>query len=174
MLNRELLILFIYLFCYIFFGFNYYFAVFGTWNRSRTYVLDQLINSMGQTGNCWVYMWFTYRHSTRVLGHWHIAWVHSPISCIRFIFPDLPGPCVYGSCMHPWKTSPDPHQQKTKKKNHLSSFSQMQIGLKGEELGLYKDSSGSSSAWISETLPKNQPLTWYKVIGSINLFCDLK
>lgn len=35
-----------------------------TRNHSRTYVLDQLINSMGQTGNCWVYMWFTYRHST--------------------------------------------------------------------------------------------------------------
>ncbi|KAJ8641771.1 hypothetical protein MRB53_018465 [Persea americana] len=37
-----------------------------------------------------------------------------------------------------------------------------QIGLKGEELGLYRDSSGSSLPWISETLPKNQPLIWYK------------
>ncbi|OVA10161.1 D-galactoside/L-rhamnose binding SUEL lectin domain [Macleaya cordata] len=35
-----------------------------------------------------------------------------------------------------------------------------QIGLKGEELGL---SDGSSSQWVSlSTLPKNQPLTWYK------------
>ncbi|XP_073149103.1 beta-galactosidase 8-like [Henckelia pumila] len=35
-----------------------------------------------------------------------------------------------------------------------------QIGLKGEELGL---SSGSSSLWVSQpTLPKNQPLVWYK------------
>ena len=56
----------------------------------------------------------------------------------------------------------------------LSPFSQMQIGLKGEELGLYRDSSGSSLPWISETLPKNQPLIWYKVISSINLFCNLK
>ncbi|XP_058086630.1 beta-galactosidase 6 [Magnolia sinica] len=38
-----------------------------------------------------------------------------------------------------------------------------QIGLKGEELGLYEDSSGSSSQWVSQsTLPKNQPLIWYK------------
>jgi hypothetical protein len=37
----------------------------------------------------------------------------------------------------------------------------VQVGLKGEELGL---SSGSSSQWVSQpTLPKNQPLTWYKV-----------
>ncbi|KAK6141946.1 hypothetical protein DH2020_024319 [Rehmannia glutinosa] len=35
-----------------------------------------------------------------------------------------------------------------------------QIGLKGEGLGL---SSGSSSLWVSKpTLPKNQPLVWYK------------
>ncbi|XP_075490704.1 beta-galactosidase 8-like [Primulina tabacum] len=35
-----------------------------------------------------------------------------------------------------------------------------QIGLKGEDLGL---SSGSSSLWVSQpTLPKNQPLVWYK------------
>ncbi|KAF5447170.1 hypothetical protein F2P56_032739 [Juglans regia] len=35
-----------------------------------------------------------------------------------------------------------------------------QVGLKGEELGL---SSGSSSQWDSKsTLPKNQPLIWYK------------
>ncbi|XP_027342632.1 beta-galactosidase 8-like isoform X2 [Abrus precatorius] len=35
-----------------------------------------------------------------------------------------------------------------------------QVGLKGEELGL---SSGSSGQWNSQsTLPKNQPLTWYK------------
>ncbi|KAG8387699.1 hypothetical protein BUALT_Bualt02G0048400 [Buddleja alternifolia] len=35
-----------------------------------------------------------------------------------------------------------------------------QIGLKGEELGL---SGGSSSLWVSRpTLPKNQPLVWYK------------
>ncbi|KAI3849823.1 hypothetical protein MKW98_026737 [Papaver atlanticum] len=35
-----------------------------------------------------------------------------------------------------------------------------QIGLKGEELGLYD---GSSSQWVSDsTMPKNQPLTWYK------------
>ncbi|KAJ4970437.1 hypothetical protein NE237_003536 [Protea cynaroides] len=35
-----------------------------------------------------------------------------------------------------------------------------QIGLKGEELGL---SSGTSSQWISQSsLPKNQPLIWYK------------
>ncbi|KAI3461445.1 hypothetical protein Pfo_018108 [Paulownia fortunei] len=35
-----------------------------------------------------------------------------------------------------------------------------QIGLRGEELGL---SSGSSSLWVSRpTLPKNQPLVWYK------------
>ncbi|KAK6163297.1 hypothetical protein DH2020_000161 [Rehmannia glutinosa] len=40
-----------------------------------------------------------------------------------------------------------------------------QIGLKGEELGL---SSGSSSLWVSKpTLPKNQPLVWYK--GSLRL-----
>ncbi|KAJ8641769.1 hypothetical protein MRB53_018463 [Persea americana] len=37
-----------------------------------------------------------------------------------------------------------------------------QIGLKGEELDLYKNSSGSTSPWISENLPKNQPLIWYK------------
>ncbi|XP_023918924.1 beta-galactosidase 8 [Quercus suber] len=35
-----------------------------------------------------------------------------------------------------------------------------QVGLQGEALGL---SSGSSSQWVSQsTLPKNQPLTWYK------------
>lgn len=35
-----------------------------------------------------------------------------------------------------------------------------QIGLKGEDLDL---PSGSSSQWVSQpTLPKNQPLTWYK------------
>ncbi|CAJ1955977.1 unnamed protein product [Sphenostylis stenocarpa] len=35
-----------------------------------------------------------------------------------------------------------------------------QVGLKGEDLGL---SSGSSGQWNSQsTLPKNQPLTWYK------------
>ncbi|GMY10357.1 beta-galactosidase 8 [Fagus crenata] len=35
-----------------------------------------------------------------------------------------------------------------------------QVGLKGEELDL---SSGSSSQWVSKsTLPKNQPLIWYK------------
>ncbi|KAL2239454.1 beta-galactosidase 8 [Sesamum indicum] len=35
-----------------------------------------------------------------------------------------------------------------------------QIGLKGEELGL---ASGTSSLWTTEpTLPKNQPLVWYK------------
>ncbi|KAI3904169.1 hypothetical protein MKW92_008658 [Papaver armeniacum] len=35
-----------------------------------------------------------------------------------------------------------------------------QIGLKGEELGLYD---GSSSQWVSDSImPKNQPLTWYK------------
>ncbi|WRX34410.1 D-galactoside/L-rhamnose binding SUEL lectin domain - like 10 [Theobroma cacao] len=35
-----------------------------------------------------------------------------------------------------------------------------QVGLKGEDLGL---PSGSSSQWISKsTLPKNQPLIWYK------------
>jgi len=38
----------------------------------------------------------------------------------------------------------------------------MQVGLKGEDLGL---SSGSSGQWNSQsTFPKNQPLTWYKVI----------
>ncbi|KAI3936554.1 hypothetical protein MKW92_030042 [Papaver armeniacum] len=38
-----------------------------------------------------------------------------------------------------------------------------QIGLKGEELGLYD---GSSSQWVSDSImPKNQPLTWYKSIG---------
>eukprot|EP00262_Sarcandra_glabra_P011562 TRINITY_DN2803_c0_g1_i1.p1 TRINITY_DN2803_c0_g1~~TRINITY_DN2803_c0_g1_i1.p1 ORF type:complete len:668 (-),score=103.04 TRINITY_DN2803_c0_g1_i1:189-2144(-) len=38
-----------------------------------------------------------------------------------------------------------------------------QIGLKGEELGLYKGVDGSSSQWFSlSTLPKNQPLIWYK------------
>ena len=37
----------------------------------------------------------------------------------------------------------------------------VQVGLKGEESGL---SSGSSSQWVSQpTLPKNQPLIWYKV-----------
>jgi hypothetical protein len=37
----------------------------------------------------------------------------------------------------------------------------VQVGLKGEESGL---SSGSTSQWVSQpTLPKNQPLTWYKV-----------
>ncbi|KAF8403035.1 hypothetical protein HHK36_011130 [Tetracentron sinense] len=43
----------------------------------------------------------------------------------------------------------------------LSSYQwTYQIGLKGEELGL---SGGSSSKWISlSTLPKNQPLIWYK------------
>ncbi|XP_043696699.1 beta-galactosidase 8 [Telopea speciosissima] len=36
-----------------------------------------------------------------------------------------------------------------------------QIGLKGEELGF---SGGTSSQWISQSsLPKNQPLIWYKV-----------
>ncbi|XVE59812.1 hypothetical protein DITRI_Ditri05aG0076900 [Diplodiscus trichospermus] len=35
-----------------------------------------------------------------------------------------------------------------------------QVGLKGEDLGL---PSGSSSQWVSQsTLPKNQPLIWYK------------
>ncbi|XP_041990675.1 beta-galactosidase 8-like [Salvia splendens] len=35
-----------------------------------------------------------------------------------------------------------------------------QIGLRGEELGLF---TGSSSEWIMQpTLPKNQPLVWYK------------
>ncbi|XWS73713.1 hypothetical protein CRYUN_Cryun02cG0152000 [Craigia yunnanensis] len=35
-----------------------------------------------------------------------------------------------------------------------------QVGLKGEDLGL---PSGSSSPWVSQsTLPKNQPLIWYK------------
>nr|AJQ19480.1 beta-galactosidase [Diospyros kaki] len=35
-----------------------------------------------------------------------------------------------------------------------------QVGLKGEELGL---SNGGSSGWVSEpTLPKKQPLIWYK------------
>ncbi|KAI3903837.1 hypothetical protein MKW92_045816 [Papaver armeniacum] len=35
-----------------------------------------------------------------------------------------------------------------------------QIGLKGEELGLYD---GNSSQWVSDSImPKNQPLTWYK------------
>ncbi|KAL5765826.1 hypothetical protein ACOSP7_016443 [Xanthoceras sorbifolium] len=34
-----------------------------------------------------------------------------------------------------------------------------QVGLKGEELNL---PSGSSSQWISQTLPKKQPLIWYK------------
>jgi hypothetical protein len=43
----------------------------------------------------------------------------------------------------------------------------VQVGLKGEELGL---SSGSSSQWVSKpTLLKNQPLTWYKV----TLFCNI-
>ncbi|XXG74073.1 hypothetical protein AAC387_Pa07g2886 [Persea americana] len=37
-----------------------------------------------------------------------------------------------------------------------------QIGLKGEELGLYRAASGSSSPWKSGSLPKNQPLIWYK------------
>ncbi|CAL9155385.1 unnamed protein product [Musa hybrid cultivar] len=37
-----------------------------------------------------------------------------------------------------------------------------QIGLKGEELGIYEES-GDSSIWISQSaLPKNQPLVWYK------------
>ena len=37
----------------------------------------------------------------------------------------------------------------------------MQIGLKGEEIGL---SNGGSSLWVSQpALPKNQPLIWYKV-----------
>ncbi|XP_022732714.1 beta-galactosidase 6 isoform X3 [Durio zibethinus] len=34
-----------------------------------------------------------------------------------------------------------------------------QVGLQGEDLGL---PSGSSSQWVSSTLPKNQPLIWYK------------
>lgn len=39
----------------------------------------------------------------------------------------------------------------------------VQIGLKGEELGIYEES-GDSSIWISQSaLPKNQPLVWYKV-----------
>jgi hypothetical protein len=38
----------------------------------------------------------------------------------------------------------------------------MQVGLQGEDLGL---SSGSVGQWNSQsTLPKNQPLIWYKVI----------
>lgn len=38
----------------------------------------------------------------------------------------------------------------------------VQIGLKGEKLGL---PSGGSSGWVSEsTLPKKQSLIWYKVI----------
>jgi len=38
----------------------------------------------------------------------------------------------------------------------------IQVGLKGEDLGL---SSGSSGGWNSQpTFPKNQPLVWYKVI----------
>ncbi|XVF47153.1 hypothetical protein PTKIN_Ptkin03bG0086400 [Pterospermum kingtungense] len=36
-----------------------------------------------------------------------------------------------------------------------------QVGLKGEDSGL---PSGSSSQWVSTTLPKNQPLIWYKTI----------
>lgn len=44
---------------------------------------------------------------------------------------------------------------------HLS-FLKMQVGLKGEEFGLYN---GVSSLWTSESsLPTNQPLTWYKVM----------
>lgn len=36
-----------------------------------------------------------------------------------------------------------------------------QVGLRGEELGL---SSGESSLWVTQpSLPKNQPLIWYKV-----------
>ena len=43
----------------------------------------------------------------------------------------------------------------------LSLLLPLQIGLKGEELDL---SSGRSSQWISQsTLPKKQPLIWYKV-----------
>ncbi|XP_074295846.1 beta-galactosidase 8-like [Silene latifolia] len=38
-----------------------------------------------------------------------------------------------------------------------------QIGLKGEDAEL---SSGSSSLWESPVFPKNQPLTWYKVIAA--------
>ncbi|XP_077245167.1 beta-galactosidase 8 isoform X2 [Tasmannia lanceolata] len=46
----------------------------------------------------------------------------------------------------------------------LSSYQwTYQVGLKGEELGLSRDPSGSSSQWVSlSTLPKNQALIWYK------------
>lgn len=52
-----------------------------------------------------------------------------------------------------------------KKAVHLFYFLlwniQNQIGLRGEVLGLF---TGSSSEWIMQpTLPKNQPLVWYKV-----------
>ena len=44
----------------------------------------------------------------------------------------------------------------------------LQVGLKGEDLGL---SSGSSRAWNSQTtFPKNQPLIWYKVIV-FSIYC---
>lgn len=43
----------------------------------------------------------------------------------------------------------------------LTSLLWLQIGLKGED----EDLPSGSSQWISQpTLPKNQPLTWYKVI----------
>lgn len=43
----------------------------------------------------------------------------------------------------------------------LSLILLLQIGLKGEELDLR---GGHSSQWISKsTLPKKQPLIWYKV-----------
>ena len=44
-----------------------------------------------------------------------------------------------------------------------------QVGLKGEESGLYENS-GDSSVWTTaSTLPKNQPLIWYKVCARIFL-----
>jgi len=44
----------------------------------------------------------------------------------------------------------------------------IQVGLKGEDLGL---SSGSSGAWNSQTtFPKNQPLIWYKVV-LFSIYC---
>lgn len=120
MLNRELLILFIYLFCYIFFGFNYYFAIFRTHSKSLTHLCPGPADQQHGTNRELLSLYVIHLSSFYPPGCWVIGTLlgfNPQYLVFDSSFLIYLGHVCMGRACTPWETSPDPHQQKTKKKS---------------------------------------------------------
>lgn len=63
---------------------------------------------------------------SRLLCHWHMAWVRSPRSCVWFLSPDFPRPSVWGSGTSPVKLIPWGYTHQLKQKCIWSRIVQLE------------------------------------------------